>query len=104
MSRFVKAAPLEKIRQHRGTFVAVEGQEIALFRRGTEYFAINNVCSHQHFSVLHLGELQDCTVRCPMHGWVYDLRTGNAVSGSGKVVRYNVKVQDEFLLIEIDDG
>lgn len=104
MAHFVKAAPLDTIKQNRGTRVAVEGKEIALFQRGSEYFAINNVCSHQHFSVLHEGELQDCTVRCPMHGWVYDLRTGMAVSGSGKVARYNVKVQDEFLLIEIDDA
>lgn len=103
MAHFVKAAPLDTIKQNRGIRVAVEGREIALFQRGSEYFAINNVCSHQHFSVLHEGELQDCTVRCPMHGWVYDLRTGIAVSGSGKVTRYNVKVQDEFLLIEIDD-
>lgn len=103
MPRFVKAAALDNIKENHGTLVSIEGQDIALFKRGKEYFAINNVCSHQHFSKLHDGELKDFTIRCPMHGWVYDLRTGKAIVGDGKVSRYNVKVDGEFLLVEIAD-
>jgi len=102
MPRFVKAASLRQIKEHSGICVEIEGRDIALFRRGTEYFAIGNVCAHQHFSLLHTGHLDQLTVQCPMHGWVYDLRTGAAIEGSGRVPRYDVEIRGEDLYIGME--
>ena len=79
----------------------VNGEDIALFKRNGEYFAVNNVCAHQHFSMLHQGMLEECTITCPMHGWTYDLRTGKATTGQGRVATYNVRVQGQDVLIEV---
>lgn len=74
--------------------VMVEGADIALFYDGGRMFAVQNDCPHQHFSMLHEGELKDCRITCPMHGWTFDLKTGRAVVGSGRLKRYAVEVAD----------
>ena len=103
MPRFVKAASIDEVKEQRGLRVELHGKELAIFKRGTEYFAIGNVCAHQHFSVLHEGHLDGLTVQCPMHGWKYDLRTGRSVEGSGRVPRYVVEIRGTDLYIEMDD-
>jgi len=101
MARRIRAASIGEIRDGRGTLVAIEGLEIAIFRYEGSYFAINNVCSHQHFSVLHPGTFDRCRVECPMHGWTYDVRTGRGTEG--RVARYEVTVTGESIFVELPD-
>ena len=54
--------------------------------------------------MLHDGKVDDETVMCPMHGWVYELKTGRSLSGQGKVACYPVKVAGNDVLIEIADN
>jgi len=104
MSDFVKVAKVQQIHEQRTVLVAINGKEIALFKRNGEVFAINNVCAHQHFSMLHEGDIEGFEVTCPMHGWRYDLRTGLSTTGQGKVARYNVSIVGEDVLIEVPDS
>jgi nitrite reductase [NAD(P)H] small subunit len=101
MSEFIKIAALADLKGPGGTMVHVRGLDIAIFRCGGEFVALNNVCSHQHFSMLHKGMVENCTVTCPMHGWVYDLRTGRATTGEGRVARYAVREEGGDLLLEL---
>lgn len=103
MPEFVKVAVVSEIRGPGGTLVHVRGRDIAVFRFNGEFLAVNNVCAHQHFSMLHKGAVENCTVTCPMHGWVYDLRTGRAISGEGRVARYAVRVEGADVLLELPD-
>jgi nitrite reductase (NADH) small subunit len=100
---FVKVAAAVEIPRTGGKLVHVRGLDIALFRWGGEFLALNNVCAHQHFSMLHQGPVEACAVTCPMHGWVYDLRTGLAKGGEGRVATYAVRVEGEQLLLELPD-
>ena len=52
-------------------------RQIALARIADEFFAIDDICSHGHYS-LSQGELDefDCTLECPKHGSLFNLRTG----------------------------
>lgn len=101
MMEFVKIASLAELKGAGGKMVHVRGLDIAIFRCEGEVIALNNVCSHQHFSMLHKGLVEDCTVTCPMHGWVYDLRTGKAMTGEGRVARYAVREEGGDLLVEL---
>ena len=98
---FIKVAALSDLREQRGKLVVVDGEDVALFKREGTVFAIQNVCAHQHFSRLHEGEINGLSVTCPMHGWTYDLVTGKAVNGDGRVRRYNVRVQGGDVYLEI---
>ena len=90
--------------------VAVRGREIAVFNVGGEFFAILNRCPHEgaslargacvgliqsdepgRFSYSRAGEF----VRCPWHGWEYDLRTGQSWCDPGdiKVKTYVTSVE-----------
>ncbi len=97
---FVKVARLSDIAEGKSARVSLGDDEIALWRVRGKLYAIGNVCSHQHFSELHRGMLSGLTVACPMHGWTYSLETGIAVSGSGRVRTYEVKVEGENVFID----
>jgi len=75
------------------------GEEIALFNVGGTFHAIGNVCPHQHFSLLHTGELNGFVVTCPMHGWSYDVRTGVSTNASGRVKSYEVITREGEIFI-----
>lgn len=98
---YVKVARTDEIHETRGTMVHVNGEDVAIFKREGEYFAISNVCAHQHFSMLHDGLVEGFSVTCPMHGWTYDIRTGQATTGQGRVACHDLKIEDQCLLIRI---
>lgn len=85
----------------RAVKVTVGEEEVALFRIGNEFFAVGNVCPHQHFSRIHEGALEGSVVTCPMHGWSFDLRSGACVNGSGSLKRYKVTPQGNDMLVEL---
>lgn len=99
---FVKAARLADVYEGKGKLLRIGDDEIALFKVEGRLFAINNVCAHQHISALHQGVLNKLEVTCPMHGWIYSLETGKAVSGSGCVKTYSVKIVGENVFVEIE--
>jgi len=107
MSEFVKVMRATDVPERAGKFVRIEDDEIALFNVNGQFYAIDNVCPHQHISALHQGELTGLNVTCPMHGWTYSLETGKAkgrrldsASGSGRVRTHRVKVENGFVWIE----
>ncbi|HUI11573.1 MAG TPA: Rieske 2Fe-2S domain-containing protein [Bacteroidota bacterium] len=97
---YVRVARLSAIPEGKALKVAVGGTEIALWRVRGQLYAIGNVCSHQHFSELHHGQLKGLTVTCPMHGWTYSLETGIASSGSGRVPTFSVKIEGDDVFLE----
>ncbi|HLT47136.1 MAG TPA: Rieske 2Fe-2S domain-containing protein [Rubricoccaceae bacterium] len=67
------------------TRVEVEGYPVLLYRDGERVYAIGSVCAHAG-GPLEEGEVEGCddgrcTVRCPWHDSVFDLRDGRIVHG-----------------------
>ena len=54
-------------------------------------------------SALHEGILNGYELTCPMHGWTFDLTTGQPTAGGGKLKRYVVKVVGNDVLMEAPD-
>ncbi len=78
----------------------VDGQDVALFRRGEEIFAIGNECPHQGGSLCD-GHVEGDIVTCPLHGWEFDLRSGACMTVPGESVpRYLVTVEDGAIFLE----
>tara|TARA_Y100000590_G_scaffold367414_1_gene427457 strand:+ start:2147 stop:2470 length:324 start_codon:yes stop_codon:yes gene_type:complete len=61
--------------------VRAGGHLIALFRAGEQIFALDDTCSHAQAS-LSEGDIDiNCmTVSCPLHGAIFDLGSGEALS------------------------
>jgi 3-phenylpropionate/trans-cinnamate dioxygenase ferredoxin subunit len=103
MPHFAKSVRLDQLREQHGTLIEVEGKEIVLFLFEGACYALTNICSHQHHSVLHQGRLEGCTVECPMHGWTYDMKTGKALKGDGRVACHRVELRDGVLFVEVTE-
>ena len=86
----------------------VDGHEIAVANCGEEGFrAVDDICSHAH-SHLSEGEV-DCdfgTIECPKHGSTFDLESGRprSLPATTPVNTYNVKVEHDEILIEVNGG
>ena len=94
----------------------VNGRAIVVFNLGGEFFALNNRCPHRggslfagrqtgavqsdepgHYCYSRPGEI----IRCPWHGWEFDIRTGQSWCDPTRVRarRYAVSVQPGTQLV-----
>ena len=92
MSRHVVATTGE-IAPGNKKLVTVKGREIGIFNVGGEYYALANRCPHNggpmcegriaglvrssspgNYELIRKGEF----LRCPWHGWEFDIRTGQS--------------------------
>jgi 3-phenylpropionate/trans-cinnamate dioxygenase ferredoxin component len=82
-----------------------EGIEIGVFNCGGEYLAIEDRCSHDD-GPLAEGELDEdtCTVECPRHGSLFDLRSGKpkTLPAYEPVETFPVRVEDDTVKLEVE--
>jgi len=82
-----------------------EDVEIGVFNCGGELLAIEDRCSHDD-GPLAEGEVNqaDCTVECPRHGSLFDLRTGKpkTLPAYVPVETFPVLVEDGLIKLEVD--
>jgi 3-phenylpropionate/trans-cinnamate dioxygenase ferredoxin subunit len=75
----------------------VSGRRIALVRIGNEFYAIDDECSHEDYSLAE-GEVwaEEREIECPRHGSMFDLVTGEPCSlpATRPVAVYHVEVED----------
>mgnify|MGYP003108704047 CR=1 FL=1 len=96
--------------EHR--IVEIDGKSIGVYNVGGSYHAIRNLCPHQlaplckgHHGGTTLpgkvGEfeygMEDQVVRCPWHGWEFDVTTGRSLFNPHRcrVKSYKVFCEDE---------
>lgn len=137
MARHVVATAAE-IPPGERKIVTVRGREIGVFNLGGEYFALLNRCPHQggelcrgtliglvtssepgRFDYSRPGEM----LKCPWHGWEYDIRTGQSwcdpndtkakayqvtVEPGGSLARgpfvaetFTVSVEQDYVVVEV---
>jgi NAD(P)H-dependent nitrite reductase small subunit len=72
-------------KDNEGQLVMADSQEIALFRIDGTYHAIENRCPHRG-GYLSDGAIRGSQVSCPLHGWTFDIRTGECIQRPGEKV------------------
>jgi nitrite reductase/ring-hydroxylating ferredoxin subunit len=97
--------------------VEADGREIAVVRWKGKVYAVKNVCPHMSASFAD-GSAHDRIVcradwevdidegqpllRCPWHGWDYDLRTGRCVGDTQlRVKTYAARVDGSRVLVDV---
>ena len=58
--------------------VVIEGRQIALYRLGDDFYATDDRCSHGLAS-LAMGIVDGDRIECPLHGGMFEIKTGKAV-------------------------
>ena len=82
--------------------VDVEGIEVAVFNIAGQYFAIEDVCTHDG-SEISTGCLYDHVIECPRHGARFDLRTGEVLEPPAYEPVQTFKVRIENGMIQVCD-
>jgi nitrite reductase (NADH) small subunit len=95
----LKLGPLSTIPQGEGRTFDVLGEPIAVFRTRTdEVFAVQAACPHRG-GPLADGLLGGSTLICPLHGWKFDVSTGDALFGDCGLKTYPVRVDESGQII-----
>ena len=84
--------------------VVWEDLEIGVVNCGGDILAIEDRCSHDNGDLME-GEVDEdrCTVECPRHGSLFDLRTGKPLTLPAyvSVDTFPVAVEDGVIRVEV---
>ncbi len=98
---FQRVAELVELIDNRGVVRKLDDDEIALVKLNGVVAAFINVCPHQHTPLVdrYGGQVLGENLTCPMHGWTYNLRTGECTNGSGKLKILDVKIESSAVFV-----
>ena len=81
----------------------VGDHEIALCNVDGQFYAIDNLCTHDQ-GPLDQGELEGDEIECPRHGARFDVRTGEATQlpAFEPVQRHPVRVEGDAIQVGVE--
>ena len=97
---WVEIGRADDVPLYEGRRVTLDGRRIAVFRTDDGFHALAADCPHAG-GPLQDGLVADGCVTCPLHGWRFDLSSGEALSGEEGVRAYEVAVRDGRLLVAL---
>lgn len=85
--------------------VQIGDAQILLVNVLGSYHAISGVCSHAH-ALLSMGQLYGDEVVCPLHGSVFNVRTGAVLSPPARenLAVYPVRIEGDDIFIGPDQA
>ena len=100
MAKFIKVAKTTDLAPGHKMLVDYQGTPVGLFNVDGEFFAIEDVCTHDGGALLE-GELHGDVIVCPRHGARFDVKTGavRTLPAYGPVPVYQVRVEGDDILI-----
>jgi 3-phenylpropionate/trans-cinnamate dioxygenase ferredoxin subunit len=105
MSPVIDVCTLDELPPGATRIVEWEDLEIGLFNCKGEILAIEDRCSHDN-GTLAEGEMDEdkCTVECPRHGSLFDLRTGRPTTLPAyvPVETFAVRIEDDMIKLEVE--
>jgi 3-phenylpropionate/trans-cinnamate dioxygenase ferredoxin subunit len=105
MTEIIDICRLEELPPGASRIVEWEDLEIGVFNCNGDILAIEDRCSHDD-GPLAEGEFdqQKCTVECPRHGSLFDLRTGRPITLPAYVPvdTFPVRIEDGLIKLEVD--
>jgi nitrite reductase (NADH) small subunit len=104
MSEFLTVAHLRDFGEKKSLKVVINGQSIALFRDGEDIFALRDECPHKG-GPLSQGWVDNGHVFCPLHGWKFELRTGECETNCDRTAQsYEVHLAGQEIQIRLPNG
>jgi 3-phenylpropionate/trans-cinnamate dioxygenase ferredoxin subunit len=106
MGEFVDAAPTDWVEPGETKTVEVNGYPVALANVDGEFCAFSNECPHQSTRLGGLTLSRGRLIRCPEHGSIFDVTTGQCVlpsndGWSGTLPIYETRVVDDVVQVSL---
>ena len=96
---FTRICSLNELKEGEGKRFFAEDNEIAIFKIKGEVFTLSNHCPHQHTALIYEGFIEDGCVVCPVHGWMFNLRTGKTPAGGRGLTSFDTKIIDNDIYV-----
>lgn len=112
----VFVAALDELAPGERRLITASRKSIAVFNTGSQVVAVLNICPHA-FAPVGLGKLGGTTLpsqagefiwgreneilRCPWHGWEFDLHSGQCLTDRRRLKRFPVVIRDEQIYVEV---
>lgn len=107
---------VEELRRERCRVVEIDGQRIGIISVGTDFLAVRDRCPHRGAALcqgsvsgtVFASTQQDVSysrhqrvIRCPWHGWEFDLDTGRSLLEPDRigVKVYRVTVDEDTVVV-----
>ena len=100
-SEYMTVAKLSELSPGSCRSVELKQVGIALFNIEGRIYALDNTCPHAG-GPLGEGTLEGETVKCPWHGWKFNVRTGQRLKNPTQdwaVPRYDVRIVDGLIQV-----
>jgi nitrite reductase (NADH) small subunit len=113
-----RLGPLDDFADGKITIREVEGRSVGIFRKGSEFTAMLNICPHRAAPVCqgvvggtmlpsgpgeYVYGLEGVVLRCPWHGWEFDLRSGESIGPVDKrnLTMVEVAVEEDQVFVDV---
>jgi 3-phenylpropionate/trans-cinnamate dioxygenase ferredoxin component len=101
----IEVCPIDELEPGQVRLVEWEDLEIGVFNCAGTVYAIEDRCSHDNGPLVE-GELdqQKCTIECPRHGSLFDLKTGKPLTLPAYVAvdTFPVIIDNETIKLEVE--
>jgi len=103
VSEWVNVAPVDAFPPGSRRAVDVDDVMIIVFNLGGEYYAIEDVCTHD-YSSLDDGELDGDQIICPRHAARFNIKTGEALTAPAyeAIPTFPVRLEDGIVQVRDD--
>jgi 3-phenylpropionate/trans-cinnamate dioxygenase ferredoxin subunit len=103
VAEFHKLAATDEVAPGEAKQYTVEDRFVALCNVDGEFYAFEDVCTHQ-FAHLTEGGLEGGEIKCPLHGARFDVKTGQPKSlpAVKPVPTHEVKVEDGHVYVALN--
>ena len=105
MPEIIEVCPVDELKPGQRRLVEWDDVEIGVFNCAGSLYAIEDRCSHDD-GPLAEGEFDEetCTVECPRHGSLFDLKTGKPMTLPAYVPvdTFPVIIEDETIKLEVE--
>lgn len=99
-SQTVTVGHVQELQPGQSRTVKLDGvEELTLYNVNGEFYATESLCPHQG-APLESGTLCGHVVECFLHGWQFDVRTGECLTVSERLKTFPVSVEDGLIKIE----
>ncbi len=105
MSEFERVASVDDVPAGGRISILVEDIPSLLIRVGDEFFAVEDVCSHDGQPLTNGPVGADCSIICPRHGAKFSLRTGApmCMPAVQPIETFEVQVRDGGVFVRARD-
>ncbi|QDT02655.1 Assimilatory nitrite reductase [NAD(P)H] small subunit [Rubripirellula lacrimiformis] len=99
VSEFEVVGKVADFEDNVGQAVPVDGRMVAVFRKGDQWYAIDDLCPHMGASLAE-GHVEDHSVTCPWHAWRFCIKDGTWEDNPRvKVDSFEVKIDGDDVLV-----